>query len=130
MTYLELAYFHLATVVPAFFIGTYLLLRRKGTTPHRRLGRIYLTLMFTTAGITVFMPAEVGSRFLGHFGYIHSFSLLTLLTVPIAYFAARNHNVLLHRWNMLGLYFGGLIIAGGFAFAPGRLLHGWIFGTQ
>ena len=68
MTYLQLAYVHLATVVPAFLIGTYLLLRR-------------------------------------------------------------HHNVRLHRGNMLGLYFGGLIIAGGFAFAPGRLLHGWIFGN-
>lgn len=129
MTYLGLAYLHLATVVPAFFIGTYLLLRRKGTTQHRRLGRIYLPLMFITACITLFMPAEVGPRFFGHFGYIHSLSLLTLATVPTAYFAARHHNVLLHRWNMLGLYFGGLIIAGGFAFTPGRLLHGWIVGS-
>ena len=48
MTYLQLAYGHLATVLPAFFIGTFLLLNRKGTPRHKRLGRVYLVLMFTT----------------------------------------------------------------------------------
>jgi uncharacterized membrane protein len=129
MDYLELAYIHLATVVPAFFIGTYLLVRRKGTHRHRMLGRIYLSLMATTAVITLFMSAQLGPKFFGHFGYIHLLSLLVLVTVPTAYVAARTHNVSLHRRNMLGLYFGGLILAGGFAFAPGRLLHGWLFGS-
>jgi uncharacterized membrane protein len=31
-----------------------------------------------------------------------------------------------HRNNMIGLYVGGLIIAGSFAFMPGRLLHTWL----
>jgi len=39
MSYLHLAFLHLATVVPAFFIGGYLLWARKGTPRHRRLGR-------------------------------------------------------------------------------------------
>jgi uncharacterized membrane protein len=29
---------------------------------------------------------------------------------------------------MLGLYFGGILIAGAFAFTPGRMLHAWLFG--
>ena len=40
MSYHQLAYLHLATVLPAFALGTYLLLNRKGTPIHRRLGRI------------------------------------------------------------------------------------------
>lgn len=128
MTYLELTYLHLSTVVPAFFIGTYLLLRAKGAVKHRWWGRIYLALMAATAVVTLFMPAEVGPRIAGHLGYIHLLSLLALVTVPTAYVAARSRNVSLHRRSMLGLYFGGLVLAGSFAFMPGRLLHGWLFG--
>jgi len=118
MTYLQLTYAHLITIVPAFLIGTYLLLRAKGTHQHRRLGRIYLALMLITAVITLFMPAEVGPRYFGHFGYIHSLSVLVLVTVPTAYWAAKSRNTALHRNNMIGLYFGGILIAGLFALAP------------
>ena len=45
MSYEQLAYLHLATVVPAFAIGTWLLVRRKGSPSHRALGRVYLVLM-------------------------------------------------------------------------------------
>ena len=125
--YLYLAYVHLATVLPAFAIGTYLFISTKGAPKHRALGRVYLLLMLTTAIITLFMPAQVGPKILGHFGFIHSFSALTLLTVPLAFYAARTHRVALHRNNMIGLYVGGILIAGAFAFSPGRLLHTWLF---
>ena len=129
MTYMQLTVAHLATIVPAFAIGTYLLVRRKGTAHHRQLGRIYMGLMAVTAIITLFMPAEVGSRFLDHFGWIHILSIVTFVTVPTAFYAARHHKVEMHKWNMISLYIGGLLIAGGFALAPGRLLNGWLFGT-
>jgi uncharacterized membrane protein len=125
MTYLQLAYLHLATIVPAFFLGTYLMFSRKGATWHRRLGKLYMVLMVVTAFITLWMPAVVGPRFLQHFGFIHLFSLLTLWTVPAALAAARRHDVKAHRASMIGLYVGGLLIAGGFTFAPGRLMHQW-----
>ena len=71
MTYEHLAYLHLATVLPAFAIGTFQLARPKGTPVHRILGRIYLVLMVATAAIALFMPARVGPNILGHFGFIH-----------------------------------------------------------
>jgi uncharacterized membrane protein len=125
--YLPLAYAHLFTVLPAFVIGTYMMLSRKGSPLHRALGKTYLILMLVTGTITLFMPAAVGPKLLNHFGFIHLFSVLTLVSVPRAYFAARRHDVRSHRNNMIGLYVGGLIIAGGFAFMPGRLLHTWLF---
>jgi uncharacterized membrane protein len=97
----------------------------KGTSSHRQFGRIYLVLMSITGFTTLFMAAEVGPRFFGHLGYIHLLSILTLVTVPTAYFAAKTHRVAIHRICMIGLYFGGILIAGSFALAPGRLLHGW-----
>jgi uncharacterized membrane protein len=128
MSYLELTWLHLATIIPAFFIGTWLLLNRKGSPLHRLFGKIYMVLMAATGIITLFMPAMVGPKLLNHFGFIHLFSLLTLYSVPTAWLAARRHDVRSHRGSMIGLYVGGLIIAGAFAFGPGRMLNRWIFG--
>jgi uncharacterized membrane protein len=128
VNYYHLAYAHLATIVPAFMIGTSLLLMTKGTPRHRLLGRIYMVLMLVTALITLVMPAQVGPKFFGHFGYIHLFSLLVFYSVPTAYINARRGNIKAHRSAMIGLYVGGLLIAGSFAFMPGRMLHTWIFG--
>ena len=128
MTYTQLAYWHLATIIPAFGIGARQLLKRKGTLIHKRLERIYMILMLATALITLAMPAQVGPQFLHHFGFIHVFSLLALISVPTAYFAARRRDLSAHRASMIALYIGGLLIAGAFAFAPGRMLHGWLFG--
>ena len=128
-TYQQLTYWHLATIVPAFFIGSFLLLRHKGTPLHKALGKIYMLLMIATGMITLLMQSEVGPRLFDHFGFIHLFSLLTLYTAPAAWLAARRHDVKEHRANMIGLYVGGLLIAGAFAFAPGRLLHALLFGA-
>ena len=127
MSYEQLAYLHLGTVLPAFLIGTWLLLRRKGTPLHKVLGRVYLPLRSITAAITLLMPAQVGPRFGGHFGFIHAFSALTLYSAPAAYINARAGRIAAHRRNMIGLYVGGLLIAGSFALLPGRMLHDWLF---
>ena len=86
-----------------------------------------MLLMLATAFVTLSMPAEVGPRFWGHFGFIHIFSVLVLINVPGAYLAAKRGNLKLHRGNMIGLYVGGILIAGTFALMPGRMLHDWIF---
>lgn len=128
MNYIELMYLHLATVVPAFIIGTVLLIIKKGTNTHKYFGRIYMIFMMVTACITLFMPAEVGPRILNHFGWIHSFSFLTIYTVPAAYLAIKKGNIKSHKRKMILLYFGAIVIAGGFTFFPGRYLHTFFFG--
>jgi len=125
MTYYQLAYFHLGTVFPAFLIGTYLLAARKGTSIHRLLGKLYMVLMLVTASTTLLMPAIVGPTFLSHFGFIHLLSFLVLYSVPCAYIAAKRGNIKRHRRHMVGLYVGGILVAGVFTFVPGRLLHAW-----
>jgi uncharacterized membrane protein len=127
--YLHLAYLHLATVLPAFLIGSFMLLRKKGTPVHKVLGRIYLALMLTTATIALFMPARVGPTILGHFGFIHLLCALTIYAVPVAHFAIRRGDVKTHRGAMIKLYVGAILIAGAFAMAPGRLLNSWLFGV-
>ena len=92
-TKITLLYLHLATVVPCFFIGALLLIIKKGTDLHKKLGRVYMILMLFTASVNLFMPAEVGSRIVNHFGWIHNFSFLTIYPVPTAYLVlGRKHS--------------------------------------
>ncbi|MGZ0017851.1 DUF2306 domain-containing protein [Yeosuana sp. AK3] len=127
MTYETLMFVHLATVFPAFILGTVSLILRKGTPVHVVIGRIYMVLMLFTAFVTLFMSAKVGPTLWNHFGWIHLFSFLTIYTVPTAYLAIKNKNVKAHKRKMILLYFGAIIIAGGFTFAPGRYLYSVFF---
>lgn len=123
MNYLQLTFLHLATILPAFAIGTVVLLRPKGDGSHKRWGKVFLLLMLATAVITLFMPATVGPRWLGHFGLIHVFCILVFISAPRAYVAARQGNIRAHRANIIGLYVDAILIAGAFTFTPGRMLH-------
>ena len=127
MTYTQLAYLHLSTISPAFLLGTFLLTNRKGTPRHGLYGKVYMLLMLFTAITTLFMSAEVGPTIFNHFGLIHIFSFWVLYSVPSAYIAIRNHDIKKHRSYMIGLYVGGILIAGLFALSPGRLIHSWLF---
>ncbi len=128
MAYENLMFVHLGTVIPCALLGAFLLASPKGGKLHRGFGKIYMSLMMVTALITLFMSNTVGPSFLGHFGYIHFFSFLTLGSVPAAYVAIRKGNVRRHQRIMWSLYIGAIGIAGGFTFVPGRYLHGLLFG--
>lgn len=127
MNYEQLMYVHLWTVIPCFFIGTILLIIKKGTIIHKLGGQVYMVLMLFTAVVTLFMPAGVGPSFLNHFGWIHLFSVLTIYTVPTAYLAIKKGNIKSHKRKMILLYFGALVIAGGFTFVPGRYMYDLFF---
>ncbi len=129
MSYAILTYLHLATVVPAFLVGTYILANQKGTPRHRMLGKLFMILMLSTAFISLFMSAGGGTRILGHFGFNHLFVIPVAIFIPRAYFAARRGDIRAHKGSIIGVYVGALLLAGAFAiFTPGRLLHGWLFG--
>lgn len=116
---------HLATVLPAFVIGTWLIFfSTKGAPRHRLLGAIYLALMTVTAITTLFIRSIEN----GQLSPIHLFIPLTLFGVFGALWNARRHNIPGHRNAMLGLYFGGILIAGGLTLLPGMLLHHVFFG--
>ena len=128
MEYLQLAYLHLATVTCAFLIGGGLLVSMKGTAIHKGFGRVFSILMMFTAAVSLFMPAHLGPTFLTHFGFIHLFSFFVLFSIPRAIVSIRRGDVEKHKTAMVGVYVGGIIIAGSFAFMPGRLLNTWLFG--
>jgi uncharacterized membrane protein len=119
---------HVATVVPAFFIGTWLIFfSRKGARNHRATGYVYLTLMTITAVAALFIHQLPAIDVFYGFGPIHIFSFVTLFGVVGALRGAWSHNIRLHRSAMLGVYIGGILIAGTFAVLPGRIMHAIVF---
>jgi uncharacterized membrane protein len=120
---------HIFTVVPAFVLGTWLILfSRKGARRHRAIGYVYLTLMTVTAIAALFIHQIPAIDIVYGFGPIHLFSIVTLSGVVGALRSAWTHNIKMHRRSMLGVYIGGLLIAGTFAFLPGRIMHAIVFG--
>jgi uncharacterized membrane protein len=63
----------------------------------------------------------------GQIGPIHIFSVVTLISIPLAIYHIRRGNVAGHRRAMIGPYIG-IIAAGIFAAMPGRLIGDMLFG--
>lgn len=116
---------HLVSVLAAFVIGTWMMVRPKGTMPHKALGRIYVALMLASAVSTFWI------RGLGHgsFSFLHLLSIFVLLALPYAIVMARLGRMRAHRHTMIGVYVGGIWIAGLLTLLPGRLLHRAVFGS-
>lgn len=114
---------HLATVLPALPLGAWLLWRpAKGDAAHRIGGRVWVLLMLVTAIDSFWVRTLTGG-----IGPIHIFSVLTLVQLPRAIWFARTHQIDRHQKTMRGVFFG-LIAAGVFAMAPGRMLWTFLFG--
>ena len=96
----------------------------KGNVAHRTLGWAWVLLMLTTA-VSAFFIRTLNP---GHLSFIHLLAGWTVVVAPLGVFFARTHNVARHRRTMTGLFVGGLIIAGLFAFMPGRLMWQMFFG--
>ena len=62
------------------------------------------------------------------FSVIHLLSNLVLALTPLAVLAAHRHHVDTHRWAMISLFAGALVIAGAFTLLPGRIMHRVVFG--
>ena len=86
-----------------------------------------MALMLTTAVISPFISDAVGTQFIAHFSATHLLSLVVIYCVPSAYLAAPAHNTRAHKAAMIGVYFGGILVAGGFTLAPGRFLYELLF---
>lgn len=107
---------HLATVIPAFFIGIVVMTMKKGTAAHRLLGRFWGMLMMITAIDSFWLQGLFGG-----IGPIHIFSVMTLISIPRGIIAIRKGNVKVHERAMTGPFIG-LCVAGAFSFIPGRIM--------
>lgn len=115
---------HLASVVPAAFIGLWLIMFSiKGKTAHRILGYAYLVLMTVTAISAIFITSAGDFPRLFGFSPIHLFIPLTLFGVVGGLLAARKHDAARHKRAMLGMFIGAIVIAGALTFTPGRVMY-------
>lgn len=116
---------HALTAIAAFALGAVQLAAPKGVLPHKVLGYVWVALMLWIAGSSFFI---YDIRMLGPFSPIHFLSVLVLFGLFSGVREARRKHVREHRKTMYMLYSGALIIAGFFAFVPGRLMHRVLFG--
>jgi uncharacterized membrane protein len=117
---------HAFAAMAAFALGLVQFAAPKGTLPHRTLGFIWLTLMLVVA-FSSFWIHEI--RMLGPWSPIHLLSIYVLIMVPVAIYFARRHNIRGHARTVIGMFLGGLVIAGLFTFVPGRIMHAVAFGN-
>ena len=119
---------HLYTIAPCLPLGFYLIvISAKGSVLHKKIGSIYMALIFFSSIVSLFLKAYVGPTFLNHFGWIHLLSFLTIWTVPRSLIAVKKGNIKRHKSSMKLLYWIGLILAGLFTLMPGRYLREVLF---
>ena len=116
---------HAFAAMSAFALGVAQLVAPKGTIPHRILGWTWVALMVVVS-VTAFFIHQI--RLWGPWSPIHLLAIFTLVTLPLGVWRARRHEVEHHRWTMIGIFTGGLVIAGAFTFVPGRIMHAVVFG--
>jgi uncharacterized membrane protein len=116
---------HAFAAMAAFALGIVQFVGPKGTIPHRTIGAIWVLLMLAVA-ISSFWIHHI--RLLGPWSPIHLISIFTLVMLPLGVWRAHRHQVNAHKWTMIWIFIGGLLIAGAFTFVPGRVMHAVAFG--
>jgi uncharacterized membrane protein len=116
---------HAFAAMAAFALGIVQFARPKGTLPHRMIGFVWVCLMLAVA-LSSFWIHEI--RLVGPWSPIHLISIFTLTMLPLGVWRAHTHHVTAHKWTMISIFVGGLVIAGLFTFVPGRIMHDVAFG--
>lgn len=115
---------HLLAALGAVALGAVLMSMRKGVRFHRMAGWTWAALLATTAVSSLFITSLNGDKW----SLIHLLAGWTIIGLPFAVLAARRHKVKDHRSAMMGMYYGGVLIAGALAFIPGRLMWKLVLG--
>ena len=116
---------HTGLALLAVVIGGAQLVLTKGTSVHRLLGWLWVTLM-TYVAISSFFISTI--RTWRGFGPIHLLSVWTLLSLVIGVYHARAGNIRQHQRWMVTLYVLALLVTGLLTLWPGRLMHEAFFG--
>lgn len=99
---------HVLAALAAAALGAVMMLSRKGARFHRTVGWVWVSLAGAVALSSLFIVGINGD----YWSFIHILSALTLFSLPVAVLAARRHDVKKHRREMMGLFYGGFVIAG------------------
>ena len=126
-----LVWVHLVSILIATGLTPVMLLRRKGTRNHRRLGYVWVGAMMATAVTSLFFSTRVPGGwgvFTGDFSFIHLLSVLVIVQVPRIVQRARAHDREGHESAVRAIVIGALLVAGFFTFPFNRLLGVWLLG--
>ena len=115
---------HVAAALVAMVVGVVIFLLPKGTGYHRSLGWTWVGSMIVVAATSIMMIAD----FRTGVNPLHAFTAVTVVSLWAGLAGIRRGNVQQHAGSMVGLYIGGLFIAGAFAFIPGRTMWNVFFG--
>ncbi len=99
-----LGFVHIAVSLAALAFGTAVMLCRKGTRRHRRLGRAYLIMMLALNGTALAIY-----ELFGGFGLFHWMALFSLASVLLGYWPAWRRSAgwkVKHAYFMTGSYVG------------------------
>ena len=118
---------HAFAAIAAFVLGLFQFAHTKGDRRHRVTGWLWVALMAAVAVSSLFVNTTCS---FGPFSAIHLLTVLTIVMLPLGVLAARRHRVAAHQRTMTFLFVGALVIAGGFTFLPGRIMHDVAFGTH
>ncbi|PQA88773.1 hypothetical protein [Hyphococcus luteus] len=123
---------HAFAAMAAFVLGVIQIAAPKGTLPHKALGAVWVALMAVIAVSSIFVRPSLnpGLPLAKWFSWIHIFTVMTIFSIALGVRLllksgpARKH----HARPFIGIFIGGLIIAGALAFLPGRIMHDVLFG--
>ncbi len=116
---------HAAAAIAALLLGAVQFVLPCGGGRHRWMGMMWVGLMAVVA-LSSFGISSL--RQVGPFGWIHLLSVLSLALLVRAVLAARRGDIAAHRWTMIGLYLGALVITGLFTLLPGRIMGHVVLG--
>ncbi len=116
---------HAFAALAAVVLGVVQFAAPKGTVPHRALGWFWAGLMVVVAGSSFLITGVAGE---GRFSWIHGLSVVTLVSVPLAVWAAMRGRVATHRISMMSVFGLALVLTGLFTLLPGRIMHRVVFG--
>jgi uncharacterized membrane protein len=122
---------HSTLAIFAIVLGLIIFLSRKGTSIHRQMGRVWVTLLVIVASTAIFIQVITP----GQYSYIHLLIPFTLGSLARSIWAIRKFKITgnvryrnAHIFSMIGVYVGALVVAGAFTLMPGRIFHQLIFG--
>jgi uncharacterized membrane protein len=111
---------HAFAALGALGVGAMQLAGRKGGARHRVLGWTWVALMLVVALTSFPISAK--------HPWILVLSVTVLAMLPAAVAAARRGEVQRHRWRMIALFCGALLVTGAFTLMPGRIMGRMVFG--
>lgn len=120
---------HVATLVPAWIVGTWVMFfSKRGSKLHRALGIAFFALLGTTAFIALFIHRAMPHSPMLGMSWVHLTVIWTLVLIWLALDGIRSRKPLQHRLAVLGLYGGSLTITAIVnAFTPHHIVHQLFF---